>query len=80
MKFSSVSLPTDSSLNGPPTPSPHSNGKTLKCFGIQNIYFQNYIPQRSKTHNGEPAGDLAEGEEGGVGEIAAESPRQVCLL
>ena len=42
-------------------------------MGIQSIYFQNYIPQRSKTHDGEPAGDLAEGEKGPVGEIAAES-------
>ena len=41
MKFSSNSLTTDSmrSSNESPTPSPNSNGATVKSFGIQNIYF-----------------------------------------
>ena len=47
MKFSSVSFASDStrSLNESPTPSPNSNSATVKSVGIQNIYFQNKIPQ-----------------------------------
>ena len=39
----------------------------------EHLFSELQTPQRSKTQVREPAGDLAEGEEGGVGEIAAES-------